>query len=394
MCRSARSEQKIRTMIITRKIEVFVNEDDKDLRRSYYEKLYDMRNAARHAANLTSSHSFILDNAIPYLSEEDKEKLTFLGATGEQASKANAAYTAVSKKYKGEISMGMLSNVVQNARKCYQADFVDVMTGKRSIRSYRSNLPIPFQKKAFSFRADDRDIYFTLEKIPFQMKFGKDRSGNRVIVNRVISGEYKMATSSIVLDDKRKKTYLYLCVDIPQKENKLKKDKVLYAYLGIHNPIVCSTEVCTPYERNQTKVWEISTSEEFFHKRRQIQESLRRAQITAKWNKGGKSRYYKTKNIEHFKKKELNYVTTKIHQYTKELVRIAIDHECDTIVLANQKGREEALKEAAEKKDNECTERDLKRKIVFRNWSYSGLKDKIKYKAKMNGITVRIDGKE
>lgn len=34
-------------MIITRKIEVFICEDDKDLRKSYYEKLYRNRDIIR-----------------------------------------------------------------------------------------------------------------------------------------------------------------------------------------------------------------------------------------------------------------------------------------------------------------------------------------------------------
>ena len=49
-------------MIITRKIQVFVCEDDKNLRKEYYEKLYNNRNVAVKVANMAVSHEFALDH--------------------------------------------------------------------------------------------------------------------------------------------------------------------------------------------------------------------------------------------------------------------------------------------------------------------------------------------
>ena len=63
---------KKRKMIITRRIEVFVCESDKGLRKEYYDKLYKIRDVARDAANAATSHLFILDNSIPYLDEGSK----------------------------------------------------------------------------------------------------------------------------------------------------------------------------------------------------------------------------------------------------------------------------------------------------------------------------------
>ena len=62
-------------MIITRKIEVYVCESDKDKRKNCYEKLYDNRNVAVKCANMCVSHLFAIDNSMPYLSQEDKEKI-------------------------------------------------------------------------------------------------------------------------------------------------------------------------------------------------------------------------------------------------------------------------------------------------------------------------------
>ena len=44
-------------MVITRKIEVFVCENDKDQRRAYYEKLYANRDIAVKAANTAAANA-------------------------------------------------------------------------------------------------------------------------------------------------------------------------------------------------------------------------------------------------------------------------------------------------------------------------------------------------
>ena len=62
-------------MIITRRIEVFVCDSDKEQRKAYYDKLYAIRDIARDAANAATSHLFMLDNSIPYLDDESKEAI-------------------------------------------------------------------------------------------------------------------------------------------------------------------------------------------------------------------------------------------------------------------------------------------------------------------------------
>ena len=69
-------------MIITRRIEVFVCENDKEHRKAYYDKLYAIRDVARDAANAATSHLFMLDNSIPYLDDKSKEAIKFVGTKG------------------------------------------------------------------------------------------------------------------------------------------------------------------------------------------------------------------------------------------------------------------------------------------------------------------------
>lgn len=373
-------------MVITRKIEVFVAEDDKEMRKAYYDKLYANRDIAVKVANMCASHLFALDNTMPYLSDEDKEKVTFLGVSGDASTKRNAPYVAASEAFKGQADMGMVSCVLQNVQKMYQDDRKKGMWA-RSLRSYKGNMPVPYQAKRFANlhfteytngNGEKREgCFFTLTGIPMQMRFGRDRSGNRTIVERVADGDYKMCTSSLQFDGR--KIFLLLCVDVPKKEVKLDAKKILFSYLDVDVPIRCTTDVKAAKGYDSGMKWfEIGTKEEFLYRRRQIQEFVRRCQINNKYSTGGKGRKKKCQALEHWHEKELNYIGTKLHMYSRMLVDVAMKHKCGKIVLVNQKEREEKAKE----------ENMRGEPFLLRNWSYYGLKDKIKYKSRMVGIEV------
>ena len=376
-------------MVITRKIEVFVCESDKELRRSYYEKLYDNRDIAVKAANLGISVMYMLDTNMACMDEETKKLVTFIGVKGLKATKQNAPYVVCSHYFKGKADMGMVSCVLQNAQKMYQEDRKQGMWNK-SLRSYKSNMPVPFKADRFlnlrlaEYQNGDGEkkdgYFFTLIGIPFQMRFGRDRSGNRLIVERVINGEYKMCTSSIQVDGKR--VFLLLCVDIPKKEVKLDEKKTMFAFLGVMNPVVCTCDVKAAREYDSgMKVWEIGTKEEFNYRRRQIQEAVRRCQMDNRYTTGGKGRKKKCQAIERWHEKEKNYVDTKLHTYSRMLVDMAVKHKCGKIVLMKQISREEKAKD-----DNQNGE-----PFVLRNWSYYGFKEKIEYKCKMCGIKMEVE---
>lgn len=373
-------------MVITRKVEVFVCESDKDLRKSYYDKIYDIRNAAVKIANMAVSHLFALDNTMPYLSPEDKENVTFLGVKGDKATKRNAPYVAASEAFKGKVNLSWVPSLLQVVQKSYDEDRKRGMW-ERSLRSYKSNIPVPFKacqynKLRFAEYEDgegkkQEGCFFELMTIPFQMRFGRDRSGNQLIVRRIVEGEYKMCTSSIQII--KNKMFLLLCVDIPQKENKLDEKKTLYAFLGQLNPIICTCDVRAAKEYDGGYKWfEIGTKEEFNYRRRQIQEACRRCQINNRYSVGGKGRRKKNQAIEHFHEKENNYVDTKLHTYSKMLIDLAVKHGCGCIVLMRETHREDEAKKENQEGDP----------LVLRNWSYYGLKEKIAYKAKMNGVKL------
>ena len=331
---------------------------------------------------------YAIDNLIPCLDEESRKLIQYIGAKGTPASRQNAAYTIMSCLYKDKMPgiMDMLSNLAQYVTKNYTEDRKKGLY-KNALRSYKNSLPIPYQRRSFknlSFAEYENGegnkaegCFFSLAGIPFQMRFGRDRSGNRLIVERVINGEYKMCTSSLKIDGK--KVYLLLCVDIPTIEVKLDDKKAMYAYLGVMNPIICTCDVRAAKDYDSGYKWfEIGTKEEFNYRRRQIQDAVRRCQINNRYSVGGKGRKKKCQAIERWHEKEDNYVDTKLHIYSRMLVDLAVKHKCGRLVLMSQTHREEDAKE-----DNQNGE-----PFVLRNWSYFGFKEKIAYKCKKVGIKL------
>ena len=403
-------------MIITRKIEIFVCEENKDLREEYFKKLYDNRKIAVKTANMAISHLFALDNTLPYLSDESRELVQFIGVKGEKGTRQNAAYVAASNMFKGQASMQMVSSVIQNVQKMYQDDRKKGGTWEKSLRSYKANMPIPYPANSFTnLRFADytngndetrEGCFFSLMGIPFQMRFGRDRSNNSIIVRRIVeqqlfnssngkegsATQYKMCTSSISFEKKldsktdrnRQKIFLHLCVDIPKKEVKVNSKKTLFCYLDVNHPIKCLVNKQYSDEDSKSYKWiTIGSAEEFLYRRRQIQEAVRRCQVDCQYNTGGKGRKRKLQALNRYENKEKKYVDTRLHLYSKMLVNIAVDNECGVICLLNQKARENKAK-----LDNAKGE-----PFVLRNWSYYGLKSKIQYKAKLYGITLKEQGK-
>ena len=125
----------------------------------------------------------------------------------------------------------------------------------------------------------------------------------------------------------------------------------------------------------------IGNKEEFLHRRLQIQDAVRRCQINNRYTRGGRGRKKKCQAIERWHEKEKHYVETKLHTYSKLLVQEAVRHRCGTIVLLNQREREDAAQ----------AEYHNGKPFLIRNWSYYGMKEKISYKAAMHGIRLIED---
>lgn len=274
----------------------------------------------------------------------------------------------------------ILTCLRQGVFETFNSDAKEVKRGERAIRNYKKGMPIPFPWNN-SLRIEHAEGEFYLRwynGLRFHLTFGKDRSNNRLIVQRCLKmgkdyeGEYKMCNSSIqfVKRDGKPKFFLLLVVNIPQEHVELDKKIIVGVDLGINSPAYVATNVTM--ERKQIGRRETFLSARIAFQRRY--KSLQKMQTTA----GGRGRKKKLEPLERLRKAEHNWVHTQNHLFSREVVQFAVKAHAATIHIEDLSGFG---------KDNDGNA-DERKKFVLRNWSYYELQSMIEYKAKKYGIKV------
>ena len=293
----------------------------------------------------------------------------------------------------------------QNVYKNFEKDSKDVREGKRSIRTYKKGMPIPFpwtksiriesvkkpEDREIKGRRDKEDYDFYLywykpksecdKALKFRLHFGKDRSNNYQIVKRCLkldekcNDNYSMGTSSIQL----KKTpsgppelYLLLVVNIPKEKYELNNKIVVGVDLGINVPAYVATNITEDRKAIGSREHFLNTRLEFDRRRR----SLQRLEGTA----SGKGRKKKLEPLERLRDRERNWVKTQNHRFSRDAVDFAIKVKAATIQMEDLSGYG---------CDDEGNVKEDK-KFLLGKWSYYELQNMIKTKAQKAGIKVNI----
>jgi putative transposase len=351
-------------MIITRKIELNVFESDKDLRNEFYKTIRDWQYISRKYANDTmnilQSVSFI-EGMEKRFNEDNAAALNdFL-----EGSRKNLGYKLLASDYKDKLPSTFRSSINQQVFADFKNNFKDVLIGKRAVNSYRDNFPLYFGKKSIiGLNKLEKDYTFKFFSIPMKTYLGIDKSNNEAILDKIVSGEYKMCDSSLQFKDK--KLFLNLCVNIPDNKNKLDDKKVVGVDLGINVPAY----VAVNFSKKIKKA--IGSREGFLNERVKLQMQKRSLQKQMSSVKGGRGRNKKLKKVDALKKRESNFAKTYNHYISKEIVQFALKNKCGVIHIEDLSG-------IGKQESNG---------FVLRNWSYHQLQSFIEYKAKREGIKV------
>lgn len=291
---------------------------------------------------------------------------------------------SLSYRFATELEVNIFAKILdclkQGVFATFNSDAKDVKRGERAIRNYKKGMPIPFAwDKSLRVEYVEGEFYLRwYNGLRFHLTFGKDRSNNRLIVQRCMKmdqdyeGEYKMCNSSIqmVKRDGRLKFFLLLVINIPQEPVELDKKVVVGVDLGINSPAYVATNVTMERQR-------IGRRETFLNARMAFQrryKSLQRLQTTA----GGRGRKKKLEPLERLRKAEHNWVHTQNHLFSREVVQFAVKARAATIHM-------EDLSNFGKDYDGNA---DEKKEFVLRNWSYYELQTMITYKAEKYGIKV------
>ena len=407
---------------ITRKIELYIDKDNlsDEAYKEEWSYLHQINNHLYLAANRISSHCFMNDEyeyrlrlQMPEYHEIEKKlktsKKNALSKEEIQSLKArkkvldklikerckkefyhnmsqqNSLYRLVSNEFIDVIPGDVLTNINQSVQKMYNENRLDLSKGERTISTYKKGMPIPFSvKKDVPFiQKDSGEIVLKwFNGINFKLHFGKDRSNNRIIVERIIQSalnqkqkgeDYVINNSSIQLvsKDKNTKIFLLLSLDIPVQKRVLNTELVMGIDLGINYPLYYATN------GNAYIKGHIGDRDSFLKERMVFQRRFKELQ-QLQCTQGGRGRKKKLEPLEKLRVKERNWVRTKNHIFSREVIKNALHLGTGTIKM-------EKLTNFG--KDREGNPEDAK-KYILRNWSYFELQTMIEYKAKMEGIKV------
>lgn len=306
-------------------------------------------------------------------SDFKKQRQAFLGG-----SEQNSTYRVATEEFLDVIPSNVLTCLNQNISGTYREFSLDVERGVRTIPNFKQGIPVPFPIKAHGGlmlqRREDGSIYVRFPKgLEWDLSFGRDRSNNREIVERVLSGQYDVGNSSIQ-EAKNKKKFLLLVVKIPKESRVLNTDRVVGVDLGVATPLYAALN------DNEYGGMSIGSYDQFTKMRmrmaaqkRELQRDLRHA------TNGGHGRRQKLQALERLEGKERNWVHLQNHLFSKSLVEYALQNEAGVIQM-------ERLAGFGRDKNDEV---DEGYKFVLRYWSFFELQTMIEYKAKAAGLEVR-----
>jgi len=367
---------------VTRKIQLFfdIGDNPKELK-ALFKKWYEWQRIVRKAANQISTHLYIQDNIKDffYITEDVKIKLKKSAddvAGILNTSKDNTTYQVLSKLFKGDCPMGMLSGLSSVIGNTYKKEKKEMFLGNKSLRSYKKDIPLPMRVRDSSnwTKHEDGNYSFSVYGTPFKTWFGhekkkvtNDTHTKEYMLDMAMKGEVKFCDSSIQIKDNK---FFLLAVFSWEKDViKVDTENVADCYLSIKYPIII--------KEGKDRMYTIGSEEEYLHGRNSIKAALQRVQTGAKYNQGGDGRELKLQSIERFKAAEKNFIENRMHVYARELIKYCLKHGKGKIVLNNYNEAKEQTHEGTEEAN-----------LLLASWSYYNLSDKIANKAAYHSIVV------
>ena len=208
----------------------------------------------------------------------------------------------------------------------------DCLIGKESIPSFRKDkMPIPLSMKDKIKRTEiGNDEFSIIKGISFKLYYGRDKSNNKSIIDRILSGEYKACISQIILDGK--KIFLSLTYQFePIKTNHLDPNKIMGLDLGISRPVTIALNDGSP-------VYQTNIGDKIQAMRMSIGKQRKSIQKTTTYNKGGHGVKRKTKKSEELKENEFNAVNTCNHKISRYVINYCIKLGIGTIKMEDLTG--------------------------------------------------------
>lgn len=279
----------------------------------------------------------------------------------------------------GEIPSNIAAASLQNLS-FYKKSLNAIKSGEERIRMYGKGMPMPLPKTVFNIVYNKDSDIFELNMtggIEFKLHLGRDKSNNRIILERIFDNIYGLADSQLqYLTNKKKKKkewFLLMCVNVPENKNDLLENTIIGVDMGINIPAYCAVN-------NSLDRASLGKREDIINFRNGIRKQRRNMQKNLSVSgRGGQGYDRKMKALNSLADKERAFVKNYNHKISKEVVKFAVKNKAKYINL-------ELLEGFGKDEDGKSID---EYKWLCSNWSYYELKTLIEYKAKLEGIEVR-----
>lgn len=255
-------------------------------------------------------------------------------------------------------------------------NYKDITNGKMSIPSFTKNkINIPLN--SIEIKKDENEKYFIIfplsssekkirseSEIKLELHFGRDRSDNRTIVNRIFDKTYKMCDSLIsVVDDE---ITLMLIYQQPENNNIiLDINNIMGVDVGM-NRLVTFNINNIKYQPDQ-----IVIGEKIHHDRFRFEKQRKNLQEQLTYSTGGHGRSRKLEALNILRRTESNWSTNINHVVSRSLIDIAVKYKVGVIKMEDLTGITKKAKD-----------------YYLKSWKYYQLQEFIKYKAELVGIKI------
>lgn len=253
--------------------------------------------------------------------------------------------------------------------------FYKLKRNEVSIPSFKANsVPIRVSERIYK-EGDDFFIRFPLsqkqkkggqENIVFKLFFGRDKSGNEIIVNRILDGTYKMMNSFFKFN--KYKLFFHVVFEEPVVPIKgLDDNRIMGIDLGISRLVshYITNIKHQPYQLDYLGEFITNDMVKIHNERKTIQTALKVA-------RGGHGRKRKLERLNSLSDKQHNKNKTNINAVALSVVRVAELNKCGIIKMEDLSG----------------IKNDEKKHQFLKNWSYAMLQDNIARCAEKRGITT------
>ncbi len=277
-----------------------------------------------------------------------------------------------------EVAASILNQTDQVATRKWNNEKKDVLSLRRSLTSFKLEVPIPIYNKSYKLRKiceDDKIIYVinvnllskkSQKQTTYSMVLKVKDNSSKTILDRLINKELTQRGLQIVSSNKKQQKWFCLIpYDFTEKETELNPDRIMGIDLGIAKAVYYAFN--DSYKRGYIDGGEIE------HFRKSVRARRIAVQNQGKYCGEGRIGHgvkRRLKPVEVLREKEKNFRNLTNHRYARRLVEIAVKNQCGTIQMEDL---------TSISKDN----------VFLKDWPYYDLQTKIAEKASEYGIAFK-----